>query len=74
MYMCVYIYNGILRFPGGLVVRICLDMWVPFLGSLGQEDPVEKEMATHPSIVAWEMPWTEEPSGLQSMGSQNSQT
>ena len=37
--------------------------------SLGQEDPLEKEMATHPSILAWEIPWTEEPHGLQSMGS-----
>ena len=38
--------------------------------SLGQEDPLEKEMATHSSILAWEIPWTEEPDGLQSMGSQ----
>ena len=38
--------------------------------SLGQEDPLEKEMAIHSSILAWEIPWTEEPSGLQSMGSQ----
>ena len=36
--------------------------------SLGQEDPLEKEMATHCSILAWEIPWTEEPGGLQSMG------
>ena len=36
--------------------------------SLGQEDPLEKEMATHSSILAWNIPWTEEPSGLQSMG------
>ena len=36
--------------------------------SLGQEDPLEKEMATHSSILAWEIPWTEEPGGLQSMG------
>ena len=35
--------------------------------SLGQEDPLEKEMAIHSSILAWEIPWTEEPSGLQSM-------
>ena len=35
--------------------------------SLGQEDPLEKEIATHPSILAWEMPWTEESGGLQSM-------
>ena len=38
--------------------------------SLGQEDPLEKEMATHSNILAWEMPWIEEPGGLQSMGSQ----
>ena len=38
--------------------------------SLGPEDPLEKEMATHSSIPAWEIPWTEELSGLQSMGSQ----
>ena len=36
---------------------------------LGREDPVEKEMATHSSILAWEIPWTEEPGGLKSMGS-----
>ena len=38
--------------------------------SLGQEDPLETEMATHSSILAWEIPWAEEPGGLQSMGSQ----
>ena len=37
---------------------------------LGQEDPLEEEMATQASILAWEIPWTEEPGGLQSMGSQ----
>ena len=42
--------------------------------SLGQEDLLEKEMATHFSILAWEIPWTEEPGGLQSTGSQKSQT
>ena len=36
----------------------------------GQEDPLEKAMATHCSILAWRIPWTEEPSGLQSMGLQ----
>ena len=40
--------------------------------SLGWEDPLEKEMATHSSILAWKIPWTEEPGGLQSMGSQKS--
>ena len=38
--------------------------------SLGQEDPLEKEMATYSSVLAWEIPWTEEPGRLQSMGSQ----
>ena len=38
--------------------------------SLGQEDPLEKEMATHCSTLVWKIPWMEEPSGLQSMGSQ----
>ena len=38
--------------------------------SLGRKDPLEKEMATHSSILAWRIPWTEEPGGLQSMGSQ----
>ena len=42
-------------------------MWVP---SLGQEDPPEKGMATHSRILAWKIPWTEEPGGLQSMGLQ----
>ena len=40
--------------------------------SLSQEDPLEKEQATHSSIVAWEIPWTEEPGGLQSMEPQES--
>ena len=38
--------------------------------SLGQEDPLEKEMVTHSSTLAWKIPWKEEPGGLQSMGSQ----
>ena len=41
------------------------------LGSLGREDALENEMATHSSILAWEMPWAEEPGGLQSMESQS---
>ena len=44
-----------------------LETWVQ---SLGWEDPLEKEMATHSSTLAWRIPWTEEPGGLQSMGSQ----
>ena len=42
--------------------------------SLGQEDPLEEEMATHPSVLAWKIAWTEEPGGLQSVESQESQT
>ena len=41
---------------------------------MDQEDLLEKEMATHPSVLAWEIPWTEESGGLQSMGSQRSRT
>ena len=43
------------------------ETWVQ---SLGQEDPLEKRMATHSSILAWRIPWTEEPGGLESKGSQ----
>ena len=43
------------------------ETWVQ---SPGQEDPLEKEMATHSSTLAWKIPWMEEPGGLQSMGSQ----
>ena len=45
-------------------------MWETQVRSLGQEDPLEKDMATHSSILAWRIPWTEEPSGLQSKGLQ----
>ena len=45
-------------------------MWETWIRSLGQEDPLEKEMSTHSSILAWRIPWAEEPGGLQSMGSQ----
>ena len=51
-------------FPGGSVVKnppATQEIWVQ---SLGQEDPLEEEMATHSSILAWEIPWTEEPGGL----------
>ena len=47
------------------------ETWVQ---SLNQEDPLEKEMANHSSVLGWKIPWTEEPSGLQSMGLQESQT
>ena len=45
-------------------------VWETRVGSVGWEDPLEKEMATHSSTVAWKIPWTEEPGRLQPMGSQ----
>ena len=45
-------------------------MWETWVRALGWEDPLEKEKATHSSILAWRIPWTEEPGGLQSMVSQ----
>ena len=45
-------------------------MWETRVQSLGLEDPLEKGMATHSSILAWRIPWTEKPGGLWSMGSQ----
>ena len=46
-------------------------MWETWVESLGQEDLLEKEMATHSSILAWKIPWMEEPGRLRSMGSQS---
>ena len=51
-------------------VKNLLAMQETWVQSLRWEDPLEKEMATHPSILAWEIMWTEGPGGLQSMGSQ----
>ena len=62
--------HSILGFPGGSAVKnmpAAQEMWVE---SLGLEDPWENEMATHSSILAWEISWTEEPGGLQSVGLQ----
>ena len=61
-------------FPGGSVVKNLPALQETWVQSLGQEDPLEKEMATHSSILTWKILWTEEPGELQSMGSQNSQT
>ena len=57
-------------FPGGSVVKNQPAMQETWVWSLGQEDTLEKEMATHSSILTWKIPWTEEPGGLQSMGLQ----
>ena len=59
-------------FPGGSMVKnlpVIKETWAL---SLGWEDPLEKEMATCSSILAWEISWTQKPDGLQSMGSQES--
>ena len=69
MFCRLYSIKG---FPGDSVVKnppAMQEMWVRFLG---QEDPLEKEMASHSSILAWRIPWAEEAGGLQSMGSQES--
>ena len=61
-------------FPSGSVVKnppAMQEIWVP---SLGWEDPLEEEMVTYSTILAWEIPWTEEAGGLQFMGSRKSQT
>ena len=58
-----------LGFPGSSEVKRLPAMWETWVRSLGQEDSLEKEMATHSSILAWRIPWTEEPGGLQSTGS-----
>ena len=55
-------------------LRIHLSMQKIWVRSLGQEDPLEKEMAPPSSILAWGIPWTEKPVRLQSMGSQKGQT
>ena len=61
--------------PGGhsLVAQVVKNppaMWEMWVQSLGWEDPLEKGMATHSCLLAWRIPWTQEPGGLQSMGLQ----
>ena len=60
----------LMGFPGGSAVKNLPAMQEMQIWSLGWEDPLKKDMVTHSSILAWEIPWTEEPGGLQSMGSQ----
>ena len=75
----LFIFNMLSRFFIVFLARTSLvaqrvkrlpPMWETWVRSLGQEDPLEQEMATHSSILAWRIPWTEEPSGLQFTGSQ----
>ena len=53
------------------MVKNLPEMWETWVGSLGQEDPLEKGMATHSSILAWRIPWREDPGGVQSKRSQS---
>ena len=55
-------------------VKCLTAMWETWVQSLGREYPLEEEMATHSNTLAWRIPWTEEPGGLQSMGSQSDTT
>ena len=59
-----------LGFPGGTDVKNLPTMQETWVQSLGWEDPLEEGMETHSSILAWRIPWTEVPGGLQSTGSQ----
>ena len=61
-------------FPGGPVVKNALAKKKTQVWPLGQEEPLEKEMVPHSSILAWEIPWTEQSGGVQSMGLKNSGT
>ena len=82
MFLCVYIYVCVCVcvYFNTFILYNGLPWWLNSeeptakqgmrVQSLGQEDLLEKEMATHPSILPWEIPWTEEPGGLQPMGSQ----
>ena len=57
-------------FLGAQMIKALPEMQETRVRSLGRKDPLEKEMATHSSILAWRIPWTQEPGGLQTMGSQ----
>ena len=66
MHLKVYIKQTSLV-AGAQMVKHLPTMWETWVQSLGWEDPLEEEMATHSRILAWKIPWTEEPGGLNSM-------
>ena len=70
----IYAYAKHRGFLGGSVVKNTTAVQETQVQFLGQEDPLKEEVATYSTILAWRIPWTEEPGGLQSMGSQKSQT
>ena len=65
--VCVSVYVCVC---GGQTEKHLPAIWETQVRSLGREDPLEKEMATHSSTLGWKIPWTEAPGKLQSMGSQ----
>ena len=70
---CIFLPASFVKRQTSLLAQTvkCLPtIWDTLVQSMGWEDPLEKEMATHPSTLAWKIPWTEEPCRLQSMGSQ----
>ena len=68
LFCCIFIYK---RYSVAQIVKNLPAMWETWVQSLGWEDPLEKGMATHSSILAWRISWTEEPGRLQSMGLQS---
>ena len=66
----MFVWEDTRNFPDGSEVKNVPAKWETQVQSLGREDPLEKEMATRSSILAWRSPWAEEPGGLYSMGSQ----
>ena len=77
LYLHLHYVNLRLYYRASLVAQLVKNLLAvqeSWIWSLGWEDPLEKEMATHSSILAWKIPWTEEPGGLQSMGLQELDT
>ena len=70
MFFSVVFWEHIMASLVAQMVKRLPGMWETQVQPLGWEDPLEKEMATHSSTLAWKIPWTEEPGRLQSMGSQ----
>ena len=69
--LITWFYNVVLASLVAQMVKYLPAMLKTWVESLGQEDSLEKEIAIHLSILAWRIPWREEPGGLQSMGSQS---
>ena len=67
-------FNNALNLGNSININKSQPMQETQVQSLGQEDPLEKEMSTHSSVLAWEIPWTEEPGRVQSMGLQKNRT